>query len=176
MTLGCIVYVVEEKVLKEKLGIPRRPAMAYFQFIKERNKNRPENVPVTEFVSLVAKEWRQLSEDEKKIYYQRQESDVSEYKKRMKDFLEALSESRLKVYNLLKIHKKIFDQELNAHLIPSELSAAYQKLPRTPCLTPSALFMKEFYASGNKEPLAKAWEAYNSLSEDEKKVIRKKQP
>ncbi|KAI9839991.1 MAG: hypothetical protein M1819_000183 [Sarea resinae] len=79
---------------------PSRPVMAYILFYKERLASGDlNNMSIQEKATLAAKEWKGLSESEKKNYLDRQELEMARYKKEFEATFPELAAAQAKKSN-----------------------------------------------------------------------------
>jgi len=79
----------KQKKKKKDPNAPKRPTSAYFFYAGDvRPGIREENpdMKITEVMSMIGAQWRELDEDEKKPYHEQAAKDRKRYEKEMKAY------------------------------------------------------------------------------------------
>lgn len=92
----------------------------------------------------------------------------------MNKWLSGLSPFKRDLYALLRSnnHPDVNrDSTSQTTWVPVEYVDLYKSLPTRPCVSPNGLYVREFFAKGNKDSLSNVVSMYSSLSDMEKEVL-----
>lgn len=140
--------------------------------MKDNYGNRPENLTHTQYFHDLVARWRSLPDEEKQTYIDK--NLLLKYKEEHTNWLSSLSPFRKDLYFLVKAnnHPDVNHESTSKTTwVPAEYVELYKSLPTRPCISPNGLFVREFFAAGNRDTLSNVAQMYSSLSDMEKEVI-----
>ena len=157
---------------REKIGMPKKPLFGFPLFIKENYGERPSHLTHAQYFHELASKWRSMPEEQKNKYTNKDK--LLAYKEEMKRWISGLSSFRKDIYGLLRANSvpEVNPNQLShTAWIPVHYIDLYKSLPVRPCVSPNGLYVREFFAKGNKDTLSNVVNMYSSLSDMEKEVF-----